>query len=358
MTYGQLGWIDGLSFGFASVLEIPSGAMADLLGRKRTLMIGFMLGTIGSFFIAIANNMEYLFMGWMIMQFHYTFYSGSAEALVYDSLVMDKKEKEFDRVISTSKALMLLAFASSALVGGYIYEINYRIPNFMCTASVAIAFCLVFFLQEPPIDTEKFSLKSYWKQTKAGFAELIKPVLRPYLIFFLFGFGSYYLYSQGFLNIALAEEFGYFAFEQGIIIFSLALVSSLILKLLPYFRKKVDDYRGAIIISSIMGLGFVSLWFPLGYWGIIPIIIITLVGDFINPWVSVIVNQEVPSRYRATVISTVALLVRTPYVFIAIFAGFMLENGYIHEFALGLGVLILLGVGIMVGVRMFIGKEV
>ena len=67
MTYGQLGWIDALGFGFALFLEIPSGAIADLLGKKKTIQVGLIAGTIGAFMISGANNLTTIFIGWLMV---------------------------------------------------------------------------------------------------------------------------------------------------------------------------------------------------------------------------------------------------------------------------------------------------
>ena len=48
MTFGQLGWVDAAGFGFAILLEIPSGAIADLFGKRKTILFGMIAPAIGS----------------------------------------------------------------------------------------------------------------------------------------------------------------------------------------------------------------------------------------------------------------------------------------------------------------------
>lgn len=93
MTFGQLGIIDAIGFGFGLILEIPSGAIADLLGKKKTIFLGFLAGGIGTLTITISSSMFLLFVGRLVTQFAYAFYSGAAETLAYDTLVDLKLEK-------------------------------------------------------------------------------------------------------------------------------------------------------------------------------------------------------------------------------------------------------------------------
>ncbi len=55
-----------------------------------------------------------------------------------------------------------------------------------------------------------------------------------------------------------------------------------------------------------------------------------------------IINKEVPSKYRATTLSTSALLGRVPYVFVAIAAGEAAEAGLLGVFALAVGSVLIL----------------
>ena len=79
------------------VLEIPSGYFADVIGRRRTLILGTLLGAIG---FAI-YSFSYAFLGFLLAElvlgFGTSFVSGADSALLYDSLLDNRKEKEYIR---------------------------------------------------------------------------------------------------------------------------------------------------------------------------------------------------------------------------------------------------------------------
>lgn len=80
---------------------------------------------------------------------------------------------------------------------------------------------------------------------------------------------------------------------------------------------------------------------PLGWLGIMAIVMIDLGGRIVSPWLSVIVNKEIPSKFRATTISTSSLLSRIPYVLLAIIAGQAAEAGKIGVFTLVIGIVLI-----------------
>lgn len=341
MTYGQLGWVDALGFGFALLLEIPSGAVADLIGKRKTILVGMTAGAIGVFTIAFSGSLTGIFVGWLITQICYAFYSGAAEALAYDSLVDEGRQGEFDRVISRSSEIESYVGALSALIGGLLFVYSARLPHLLWGSGFAIGVLLSYLLVEPKTDTAKFSLRKYFHQLFVGFRELTQRGLKRYIGFFFTLVGVYFLYSWGLVRPATATSFGFFAREQGFILPSLAVLGAIAVRYIPYLKSKVSDFKGLIILSLIMATGFIMAFFPIGYYGIISMILIALAGKLASPWISIIINKQVESKNRATTLSTMALMTKLPYVLIAVLAGKMLENGTLPVFNLGVGIIVL-----------------
>nr|MBP7928294.1 MFS transporter [Patescibacteria group bacterium] len=326
MTYGQLGWVDAAGFGFALLLEVPSGAVADLLGKKRTIQLGFLAGTIGIAIVTFSGSLTGIFVGWVITQVCYAFYSGAAEALTYDTLADLKEESSFANVITRGSAIENYTTAIATFLGGLLYTVDFRLPHILWGSGMLLGLVFSSLLIEPKHDTEKFSLKVYLSQLTAGVKELARPELRNYMGFFLILVGGYFMYSWGILRPATATSFGFFAREQGVILPLLTIFGAIIVRGIPLLKKKFSDVTGFLILSTLMAGGFILAAFPIGYWGIVTMIVITIAGKLATPWISIIVNARIESKYRATTLSTVALLTKLPYVLVAITAGQMIEK--------------------------------
>ena len=66
------------------LLEIPTGTVADFLGRKVSLLLGCMIGGIGALVYASYPSFAIFMVAEVIFAFSYTLLSGADEALAYD----------------------------------------------------------------------------------------------------------------------------------------------------------------------------------------------------------------------------------------------------------------------------------
>lgn len=223
-----------------------------------------------------------------------------------------------------------------------MYEYWFRLPHFAWAISFLVGFIASLFLYEPKVDTEKFSLKIYLNQLRVGTKELFSPMLQKYLIFILLLPGVYFMYSAGFIKSALANSFGFHAKAQSVIFTIIILLSALTIRFYPRIRRRITDLQGLSLLSILMALSFLSASFPIKYWGIFPMLATAIAGSLSEPWISVIVNQEISSKYRATTLSTVSMITRIPYVLAAIVAGNLIQQGNLWLLTSGIGVFIIL----------------
>lgn len=335
MTFGQLGWIDAIGFGISLILDIPTGAFADIFGKRLTLIVSSIFTGTGILFIAFANSLTGIFIGNIISQVGWAMYSGASDALVYDSLLNLKKEQLFSAVLAKANQYMSYAAAFGYFIGGILYPMYWRLPQIVWGLSYVPAVVISFLLVDPHImQSEHFSVRVYLNKIHLGIKELLLPQLRKYILLIFILLGVYFLYTWGFVRPAIATSFGFFSKEQSIILPILTLSTAFLIHYLPLISKKISGFMGLSILAGLMGMGFFLSAFPIGYWGIIPMFLVTIAGKFAGPWVSVIVNKEISSSYRATTLSTVSLLSKVPYVLVAVLIGSATENNMLSQFCL------------------------
>jgi len=337
ITYGQLGVVDALSFGFGMVMEIPTGVISDLIGKKKTLLASCLCNFIGFMIMASTNSLAQLVIGFLFFQIGLAFYSGADEAMAYDSLKEYGDEARFDDVISKSNSLALISLVVCILIGGVMYNLNFRLPHYAWGAAFFIGFIGTFFMREPSVETVSFSVGNYVRQLGSGFQQLWQPSLK-YLLPVLLGLpGVYYLFSFGLVQPAIAVSFGFMADAQAIIQAVLGLVSAAALTQLPKVRRRLGDRWGLVVVGAMLGLGYFGAALPLGIFGVLVLALIRFSGTVVVPWVSVVVNERIESKFRATTLSTVALVAKIPYIAAAIIAGRMVEAGTFWLFNLIVG---------------------
>lgn len=341
MTFGELGIVDAASFAFGLLMEVPTGAISDMVGRKHTLTLALVCSAFGFGIMAAADVIWVLVAGFWIAQIGWAFYSGAAEALAFDSLKERGQEARFDRVMANATSISLVTLVVCSLIGAWFYQIDQRLPHYAWAVAFALAALATLWLREPTTGAQRqFSLRTYTTQLATGFRQLWQPTLRRFVPLIFATTGAYYLFSFGLVSPTLAVGFGFDADAQAVIFALAALASAVIQTMVPWLRRRLPEYTGLILIAGALALGFAGGAFPLGTWGVGVLLLIRLAGSLSNTWISIIVNNRIDSAARATTLSAVALLTKIPYVATAVLAGAMAEAGTFPTFSAGVAVFV------------------
>ena len=75
--YAGIGLIESVMIITMTVGEIPTGAIADLLGKKKTLALAFLLKSSGSFLMALASGFSTVLIAVIVMSIGGTLFSGA-----------------------------------------------------------------------------------------------------------------------------------------------------------------------------------------------------------------------------------------------------------------------------------------
>ena len=112
-------WEIGLAesvFHIVSLLcEVPSGMVADLLGRKKALVSGGVLAVTSNLLMAFAPNLFAICFAMALNALYGTLFSGTFTALVYDSLKTEDREDEYLQISANSSQISMLASALGSL---------------------------------------------------------------------------------------------------------------------------------------------------------------------------------------------------------------------------------------------------
>lgn len=308
-----LGLIYSVSHLITLLLELPSGALADLLGRKKTIIIGLLMIFSGAIIVSQAQSATWLWIAYIIMGVASSFISGADTALYYDSLKQLGKEGEFSRYSANKGIVIRTALVVSSLLSGVIFALHPRLPYLLWGVCVLCASVVVFFYTEPDIDSEAFSLHSYISQTKIGFKQLFKtPYIKALSLYYLVvgGSGWYFLY---FLNVAFATEIGFDSFQRSLIIASAYLCGGLALVVLTRLNwlQKNHVYLALPLLLTVTLLPVA--WAGKTY-AIVAIILIQFVGLARFTLLDQYTNSEFDSKYRATAVSALNMLVSLFYI--------------------------------------------
>lgn len=349
--YAGIGLLEAVMITAATLGEIPTGAIADILGKKKAVIIAFGLGAAGNLIQAFAPNYYILMLSIVTMTIGGAFYSGSLEALVYDSMVELKKTDEYHKVIGRMNTMQNLGMAIAGITGGFLYSINTALPFIFVATAYLIGLFLSLQLIEPHIDSEKYSWKKFFLQNKQGFGQLFSSRRVAYTALLFLIPGAFMIATENVINDATAIQLGFSSRGLGIFATILYLFGILASEKSEWIIKKLNSK--IIYITLIILYVITLLLMPIASFAIGATLLLLRYGAatvFTN-YESVRINAMIDSKYRATTLSTFSLLRNIPYVLGATFVGLMLTQHGAKLFSLYYGVTVLVTLSVLYLVR-------
>lgn len=322
--YTTMGLIFALLNIFWITSELPTGVIADKLGRKFATTLGTALVTIGIILTATTTNFWLWIVSLAIQDLGRSFISGALEALVYDDLKAKHQENRYPHIAATKAIIITLAFAAATIIGGYVGHINLRLPYFIFAGVSLLSAIASLWLKETK--DHRDLPESPIQTTINGIKQFKLPQLKPYLLLSWLLLFIYFVFDWGMIKPAIGVKFNYFERELALIYAATSIIAIFALKKLPDLRRSLGELNGLYLFSILIALMFGLAIFPLGILGFIPILVLGLVGNLIEPWISTIMNQHIDSKYRATTLSALQMVGRAPYLLINPAIGYLIDQ--------------------------------
>lgn len=125
------------------LLEVPTGAWADRLGRRKSMAVG--AGLMG--FASLGYMAAYGFGAFAICEFVFavglTLTSGADSAFLYDTLKQGGREEDYRRMEGQGSSAKHVGLMLAALIGGFLAMLDLRLPYIatavVCFAAVGVA---------------------------------------------------------------------------------------------------------------------------------------------------------------------------------------------------------------------------
>ena len=334
----QIGILEGIFHITSLLTEVPSGALADLFGRKKVLLAGGISSILSTCLMLSTKQMWLLGIAFVFTAWSFNLRSGTEETLVYDSFLGLGIE---DRYLKTNGRLNFTAEVSQSMalcLGGYLAGYSYLLCYLVATAVDVLSILVVCFMKEPMREqNQRVSVKAHfvtsYRLMKSS--DRIRYLLIHYSILFAFHtcvflYSQTYYYSKGFsefkialilLGVGLCSAIGAYVSERIV---------------------KVLGVRTGYVMGMVLALGLLltaaeSNWISIFGFGIG-----SLANSSLYPLQSNELNQRIPSEQRATLISVSSMFFSLVMVVVFPLIGLLAD-------AFGLGkILFVLGVVLLI----------
>ncbi len=326
------------------ILEVPSGVFADKFGRKSLLFVAGLMSFIEICLIYCAHSFFMFALAVFFAGIKRASSSGAMQAMVYDSLLAEKKECTYEGIFGRIQVFDTIGASIAALSGGvFAYYLGFEFNYIVSICSKLIAFILVFFLKEPP----RYVLKSHNNEHEniKNYIILGKDFLKNNRVIFQYCMIGCFLSA----SFTYMDEFWQLLIiEINVPIYLFGIVSigysifSIPGNLFVDKIKKVVSYDKFFKLSPfVYAIGFILIALFKSYVMFIPMAILGMWKGVLEPLLGGCIQHNTKSEIRATVESLISFIER----FISIGVGFIFSvfaNKNIFTGYLSLGIMCLI----------------
>lgn len=328
MTLAQIGLLEGIFHITGFISEIPTGALADLFGRKKIIIIGRITSLISAIIMLFSNSFMGFAIGFILSAWGYNLNSGSEEALIYDTLKKLDREEEFLKVNGKINLIIEVSQGLAVFIGGILSQIDFSISYITAVVIGLISLVLsTRFIEVGVISKENQSINiiNHLKQS----IDIVKNNKRllNILIFFplIYTFSAIvYFYGQQLFN-----DMEYSRISISIIFLFNGIFSSLGAILSSKIYKKYKSL-GWIIISISISVFTIFMGIGKGNLSIVFFLGIGFLTSILQPISSNLINSMVESNQRATIISVESMFYSIMMIILFPICGFIGDRVYLE----------------------------
>lgn len=322
------------------ILEIPSGYFADVLGRRLTLIAGSVLGTAGFTIYSFSYGFYGFLAAEMVLGLGQSFISGADSAMLYDTLLDKKRDKEYTKYEGRITALGNFAEAIAGITGGFLAEISLRLPYFVQIFVAFFAIPASFLLIEPVRHVVK-SKVSFRDIVNIGrFTLFENRKLRIYILLSSVIGTSTLTYAwfvqPVLLSVGIKHEIWF-----GILWTALNMSAGLTTMWAHLFEDHVGKKMTILLIVLFIVLGYICLYFFNGYFAIFILFVFYLARGIATPVLKNHINRITTSEIRATVLSLRSFIIRMCFAVVGPLAGWLMDKISLQYAMLIIGMVIL-----------------
>lgn len=155
MSLGQMAWLVLLGDGIIVLAEVPTGWVADRIGRRTSILLGIILQAISALLFIYGNDFWTFWLAMAVCGLGDTFRSGADEALLYDSCRGSGRQLDYRRILARSLAIATVAMVCAQLLGGVLAtRVGWTVPFWIELGMSFLGFLVVLAMLEAPYRDE------------------------------------------------------------------------------------------------------------------------------------------------------------------------------------------------------------
>ncbi len=350
LSWAEIASLGGAYSGVLILAEVPTGAFADRIGRRASMMVGTLAMVVSSIVSYEAHSVAMFGVAECLAAISMSLCSGADSAYLYDFLDGRGAAHQYAHRESVASAWHLVGVAAAGAAGGLLAEIDLALP-YLATGGVALCALLVAALLEDdgprlapgtpqPLATELRAWASHM-------LDALRDVARSARLAWLIGYSAVVfvlLTATKYLYQPYLEEHHFSLREIGLIFAGVHLVGAVVAYQSHALRRRLGDDALLWILLGTLAGSFILLTAVSGSWAVSMIGVQAFATGLYSPLVKPLLNREITdSSRRATVLSVESIARRAAMTIFMPIAGLTGATSAMTLCgALGLGGLVIL----------------
>lgn len=312
LSYTQIFFLQSWFMAWVFILEIPTGVLADKIGKKKALLIATIIGALGLTIYSIFPSYLLFLLAEFLLALSVALMSGTYDAFFYDYMLKAGIENKSKKFFGFSHASRMIGLLMAAPIGAYIAKIfGLNITLLFEAGAFLIAFTVIALIPSVKLNTIKSEKISSWGilRNGANFLRSHKEAKRIAIKMSAIGAAGYFViwsYQIVLKTIGIPiEQYGWF--------YMLILAAEIIIAGNFSFLDRLfkSQNRFTLFVAFAVFGSFLLLAFSQSVLTVL--VFIVLAGGFgltQEKYLTAHINQWIPSENRATVLSLISMMQR------------------------------------------------
>lgn len=316
------------------LMELPTGAYADVLGRKNSFVAACFILSGSMFVYYVADSFWVCVLAELIAAVGTACYSGSLEAWVVDSLRHERVRGGLHALFRREHYVAQGGTIGGSLFGAYLARYDLALP-WLCggVALVMIGVIAVCIMREEYFERSK--LRIDLAALKHVIVDSIRYGIKKKSVLYVVAFGSVITMCVQSLNmqwqLRFARDFRFDTWDLGWAYVGISLFVMLGSFLSRKFMTVIGNEKRALILSQVATVvGILAASFAFGPLAVLPAFFLHEVGrGMISPLKRAYMNKRIPSKQRATIISFDSMITK-----VGAFIGLVVGGGLAERYGI------------------------
>jgi MFS family permease len=331
LSFSQIMILQSVYYVAKVLSEVPTGALADRIGRKKSLVIGSFCHSFAYLLIFLSHSLFLFMLGEILAGIAMSFAYGADSALAYDTLKGLGRSDQYQKVEGNANSMRHLGFAVFAPLGGLLATVDLSLPYLASSVGILVSGLIALTLVEPPRG-ERGGEESVLNGRKKSYHEMRRS------LDLLLGDKKMLWFVLFFAAVFTANRLGFWTYQPymklvglpismfGVAFAAFHLFSAVVSRQAGRIERLFKENLILILMPTLVVISFVLLSRLLYIWSISFILIQQVTTALHEPVLKTYINRRTPSEVRATMLSVQHMAGNAAFAIFAPFLGSLVDR--------------------------------